>query len=226
MASAAEPSRGNTHAEQCALMKAGSAAEGCDVYCTMEPCSKRASSPVVRPLACHTHTHTGVPHPLACGHLTARPACRLGWSFVFTHARRAAACGSSSTSVGACSSERWSRQTFKSARACGSCRKLASTLCAYQLVRTFAYYICVYTIFDALSGQPSGAARAAALTVQYVRCLVCPLCEHSGAGGRVPGTHSLPFNVLFSTSEMTSFLVKHREALIYPRGHRIEQSSS
>lgn len=36
---------GNTHAEQCALMKAGAEAEGSDVYCTMEPCSKRASSP-------------------------------------------------------------------------------------------------------------------------------------------------------------------------------------
>ena len=43
-----EPSRGNTHAEQCALIKAGAAAEGCDVYCTMEPCSKRASSSKVR----------------------------------------------------------------------------------------------------------------------------------------------------------------------------------
>lgn len=47
-ATPAEPSRGNTHAEQCALLKVGPAAAGCDVYCTMEPCSKRASSPIVR----------------------------------------------------------------------------------------------------------------------------------------------------------------------------------
>ena len=41
-----------THAEECALRKAGDTAEGCDVYCTMEPCSKRASSPIVRRPAC------------------------------------------------------------------------------------------------------------------------------------------------------------------------------
>ena len=37
---------GNTHAEQCALMKmqaAGNGAAGCDMYTTMEPCSKRLS---------------------------------------------------------------------------------------------------------------------------------------------------------------------------------------
>ena len=37
---------GNTHAEECALMKmreAGVSAAGCDMYTTMEPCSKRLS---------------------------------------------------------------------------------------------------------------------------------------------------------------------------------------
>ena len=34
---------GNTHAEQCALDKVGPAAEGADLYTTMEPCSLRLS---------------------------------------------------------------------------------------------------------------------------------------------------------------------------------------
>ena len=54
--------------------------------------------------------------------------------------------------------------------------------------RTYLRVLYVYTIFDGLSDQTSGAARATALTV---RCLACPLCEHSGAGGRMPGTHSI-----------------------------------
>ena len=67
-----------THAEECALRKAGDTAEGCDVYCTMEPCSKRASSPIVRRPACpHQRPMTApplLPRHQRCPQPPARPA--------------------------------------------------------------------------------------------------------------------------------------------------------
>ena len=63
-----------THAEECALRKAGDTAEGCDVYCTMEPCSKRASSPIVRRPAC---PHQRPRPPLPCSRVTSGAPSRL-----------------------------------------------------------------------------------------------------------------------------------------------------
>jgi hypothetical protein len=141
VATPAEPSRGNTHAEQCALLKVGAAAVGCDVYCTMEPCSKRASSPIVRFL-------TASAIDQSCFIIVNSIVRLVFLRSEFLHSDlpyRDAAIASLRLNANVSTSGRWSQLISRSAKACESCRRPGSTSLGFQLVSSILKILKTHT---------------------------------------------------------------------------------